>query len=53
MRGLMSLGLALLLLAGGALSAAAESGCVGCHGDEASLKKLFVPPKATASEGEG
>lgn len=31
----------------------AQSGCVTCHADEASLKRLFAPPKAAASEGEG
>lgn len=43
----------LLLIIAGALPALAESGCVGCHTDEAALRKLFVPPKAAVSEGEG
>lgn len=42
--------LALLLPA---LSSAAGSGCLRCHGDEATMKSLFVPPKGGASEGEG
>jgi mono/diheme cytochrome c family protein len=53
MRGLMALNLALFLLIAGPLHALAQSGCIGCHTDEATLKKLFVPPKAGPSEGEG
>jgi hypothetical protein len=33
--------------------ASAESGCVGCHADDARMKALFVPPAPVASEGEG
>jgi hypothetical protein len=32
---------------------AAESSCVGCHTNPATMKSLFVPPAQTASEGEG
>jgi hypothetical protein len=42
--------LALLLPA---LVSAAGSGCLRCHGDEATMKSLFVPPKGGPSEGEG
>jgi hypothetical protein len=32
---------------------AAESGCVGCHTNAATMKSLFVPPVQTVSEAEG
>jgi hypothetical protein len=32
---------------------AAESSCVGCHTNAATMKSLFVPPVQVASEGEG
>lgn len=50
--------LAALALAGfgaiGAMgAAAAESTCVKCHTDDATMKSLFVPPAQVESEGEG
>lgn len=45
--------LALLFMLIFPLQAAAESGCIACHTSEATLKGLFAPPKAIASEGEG
>ncbi len=27
--------------------------CVACHTSDLTLKKLFIPPKVQASEGEG
>jgi hypothetical protein len=32
---------------------AAESACVKCHTDEATLKTLFTPPTLPDAEGEG
>jgi hypothetical protein len=32
---------------------AADSSCVKCHTDAATMKTLFVPPVLAASEGEG
>jgi len=29
------------------------SSCVACHTNDQILKRLFVPPKVQASEGEG
>lgn len=45
--------LALLVLASATLHAASESGCLRCHGDEATMKKLVAPPQSVSSEGEG
>ncbi len=50
--------LAALALAGfgvlGVLGAgAAESSCVKCHTNDATIKSLFVPPAQGSSEGEG
>jgi hypothetical protein len=44
--------LAVFALAGLALCAA-DSSCVQCHTDSDTMKSLFVPPEAGASEGEG
>jgi hypothetical protein len=47
------LGVTLILLSGG-FANAADSGCVKCHTDDATLKSLFKPPSGPASsEGEG
>lgn len=32
---------------------AAESTCVKCHTDDATMQRLFVAPPLAASEGEG
>ena len=46
--------LAFGLAAGGAAFLwGTDTGCVGCHTDEAVMQKLFVPAEAPASEGEG
>lgn len=45
--------LALIMLASAPLCAATESGCLRCHGDEATMKRLVAPPQAVSSEGEG
>jgi hypothetical protein len=33
--------------------AAAESSCVKCHTNDATIKSLFVAPAQSSSEGEG
>lgn len=48
-----TLAITLILLSGG-FANAADSGCVKCHTDDATLKALFKPPSGPASsEGEG
>jgi|BarGraNGADG00312_1021997.scaffolds.fasta_scaffold410567_1 hypothetical protein len=48
-----TLAVTLILLSGG-FAVAADSGCVKCHTDAATLKALFIPPTGPASsEGEG
>jgi len=48
-----TLAVTLILLSGG-FAVAADSGCVKCHTDDATLKALFIPPSGPASsEGEG
>lgn len=32
---------------------AAESSCIGCHSNEATMKKLVVVPSNSSAEGEG
>lgn len=44
--------LAVLAIAGFGAHAA-ESGCVGCHTSDATMKSLFVPPVLPEAEGEG
>jgi len=45
----------LLAFAGfGALTAhAAGSSCLACHTDEATMKRLVIPPSGGSAEGEG
>jgi hypothetical protein len=42
-----------LLAAPASTTFAAESACVKCHTNDATLKTLFTPPTQTEGEGEG
>jgi hypothetical protein len=42
-----------LLAAPTSTTFAAESACVKCHTDDATLKTLFTPPTQAEGEGEG
>jgi len=53
MRRLIQFAVIWLALLGASAAVAAESSCVKCHTEEGTLKSLFVPPTATAEEGEG
>ncbi len=56
MKKVVLLSFALIILIYGVAFAVADkdSGCVGCHTDEALMKSLFVPPKiGGGEEGEG